>query len=340
MENYLRITILMKDRNISFKVKKFPVHIGSMKGPNVIPLTGDGISPKHGTLSVEKGKLYYEDSSETGTKINNRPVKREKSLLALGAIELQIGRYRVVLENNFAGKPGIVPKLFLDKRIMIPGATILLFALLFSAASMFKISPFGNEELDIENFYLTSVVINHCDTVRLSNIVFISNPQVDTAKISFSVIYVYGNKSDSLKLTHADFTEKGFLLPSWVQPRRPGELESELELRIRPSSEEYDFVKSEVVKPFTLSFRKEIQNREGVTMISEIKPQRAFEVSFITDADVANYEINFGEGPVLNGQVFKKAKTFYTTPGEKTVKAAVTLAGSRKVQFQRKFTIQ
>lgn len=330
----------MKERNISFKVKKFPVHIGSMKGPNVIPLSGDGISAKHGTLSLEKGKLYYEDSSETGTKINNRPVKREKTLLALGAIELQIGRYRVVLENNFAGKPGKLPKLLTDKRIIIPGATILLFALLFLAASMFKISPFGNEEIDIENFYLTSVVVNHCDTVLLSNIVFVNNPQVDTAKISFSVTYEYANQSDSLQLTYADFTTKGFVLPGWVKPRRPDELDSELELKIRPASEEYDFVKSEVIKPFNLSFRKEIQNREGVTMISEIKPPRAMEVVFITDADVTNYEINFGEGPVLNGQVFKKAKTFYTTPGDKTFMATVTLAGDRKVQFERKIKVQ
>lgn len=339
MEQSLRITILMKDQNISFKVKKFPVHIGSMKGPNVIPLTGDGISHQHGTLTVQKGKLYYEDSSENGTKINNRAIHNQKVLLTPGNNELQIGRYRVVLENNFASSSS--PLEFLNnKKVIIPGASALFLLVLALILFMFKLPPFFDSPLKIENFFLESPTITKNEPIRLDFLKIMEDKKVDTARINFNVKVVYNNREDSVTVTYEEFLNNGIKLPAWIKLNRPTMLEDEITLVLLPQSEEYEFEPKRIEKPFILSFRKESVLQSGVKMTTDVKPQLKFEYKFDPgNVAVANYEVSFGEGPKLSGKYFDKSVWFYSSPGEKKFTAVLTLANGTKLNFERKFYI-
>jgi|GEM_PF-3129082 len=340
--NYTTITILRENGNKSYKIKKFPVFIGSLNEKNIIPLSGDCVDGRHGSFSLQKNNLCYEDMSKYGTKFLGKIYKNEKIVLTHGTNELHIGRFRVVIENNYSIDRSLEEKKRKgNKKYLITLLIVSSFAtLLLILGFIYFIFLNNNPIIVLNDFYLSSDTLTYYKDISLSSVSIEGNKEADFNEVSGQLVFEKeGIILDSIKFENfRTFQNHKIVLP-------PGLAKSDsndgiINVKLKLISDDYEFKPSTIVKPFIISNRFQSQVKDGVTLNTYIKGY--FFTFDITDpnSSISYYMVDFGDrqNPFQSSELVPPGRS-YSSEGNYNFVVVVTLKDKKKIEFSRKVIV-
>ncbi|MBK7377695.1 MAG: hypothetical protein IPJ03_01605 [Ignavibacteriales bacterium] len=340
--NYTTITILRENGNRSYKIKKFPVFIGSLNGKNIIPLSGDGVDGRHGSFSLQKNNLCYEDTSKYGTKFLGKIYKNEKIVLTHGTNELHIGRFRVVIENNYSIDKSLEEKKrkgnkkYLMTLLIVSSFASLLLLLGFIYFTFLDKSPI----IVLNDFDLSPDTLTYYKDITFSGVSIEGDNKADFNEVSGQLVFEKeGIKPDTIKFENfKTFQNHKIVLP-------PGLAKSDsndgiINVKLQLISDDYEFKPSIIVKPFIISNRFQSQTEDGITLNTYIKGY--FFTFDIADPNslISSYKVDFGDrqNPFQSSELAPPGRS-YSIEGNYDFVVVVTLKDKGKIEFRRKVIV-
>ena len=339
-QEYSTIKILLEKGHKSFKIKKFPLYIGSEKAPGVFRLPGDGVDPRHGVLFIEKNNLVYEDLSTAGTKIGGIKRNKEKIRLTHGNNQLNIGRYRIIINNRYALDKSIELKNRKSKRLYkILGSIITLLIVILSAFFVYINYIKPPVDVVVNDFIITPDPINYFDDTIFKNVSLESASELDLSKIGGTLLIQkkYG-AADSITFSNLRFFQGSKIkLPTGLieESRNDDTVYFSLQLE----GEHYNFLPRQLKKPVIISNRKQQQSNESITLTTNIT---GYLLEYKIDDSlniILNYEIFLGDGRKFGPEKILQSAISYYKEGEYDFVLRSKLKNGRTLEFQRKIIV-
>lgn len=339
-QEYSTIKILLEKGHKSFKIKKFPIYIGSEKAPNVFRLPGDGVDPKHGMLFIEKNNLVYEDLSTNGTKIGSILRKKEKVKLTHGKSELKIGRYRIIIDNKYSIDKSLEIKNKRRKKIFTIWGLVIAFLILV-VSGFFVYMNFLKPPVDVvvNDFTIVPDPLNYFDPAIFKSVKLESVSELNMTKIRGSLfIQKKDGTEDSLNFSNLT------LFQGSIIPIPPGLISDQKNdetvfISLTLQGENYNFLPPRIKKQFNISNRKQIHSKENIILTTNITGY-LLEYKIEDPLDkILSYEILLGDGRRFSpAMVFQSAISYYRE-GEYDLVSKFKLKDGRTVDIHRKVIV-
>jgi len=324
-ERYLRLKIVEKQRERKYKIKKFPVYIGSGKADDIIPLAGDGISPRHGYFELKNDKLYYTDNSENGTKIYGRSINHSTIPLNIGSTEMQIGRFRVFVDNMWSIYQSDDLKKINKKRekmfiaLFSSVGSLLVLGILLVVYLIF----IRKMEINLSDFEISPVKISPYKSAFVQNIIYDVKEPVNTSKIKYMIYYEKNLKILDSAAIKFDSLGKSILpvknLSNYVNIKNG---EDSIKIILSAKSSFYKVIKDKITKNVIVTDKYlNFPLQKGGGVVSTNFSNNIISYNISSMKKIKDIEVNFGEDKKAKPIKIKEnqiAPRSYSKPGKYT----------------------